>query len=554
MNKKYLLFIVLAFLSINSIFATSISWTGGGAAGVWEDMDNWNQPRVPNSADDVTIDGLFNVTVSSTSTIESIDLLGGATLTIAVGHTLTLHDPSGSEGINIDGTGSALTVHGAIVVSGSQPSNAIDVNEETSLTVSGTGSITVNSVGEDGIELSGDLTNAGTISITNHTLRGIYAKDGGPGRTIDNSGIITISGGETGIDQQNNFLFTNNGTVIISNASKKLIDDGSNFTNENIFKGDGLVENGDGNDVLFSSGSTVAPGTSTGTLTFDESLDISGVTLEIEIEGANDYDKIIVNNGIATIGELEITGAILSLSGSYVPVGGEEFMILEKTSAGAIDGTFSGIPEGTVIMFNGGSFTITYQGGDGNDMAMINVAPLPVELIDFSARAMEKDVKLAWTTASEENNDYFTVERSTDGRTFEVVAMVEGRGTTTDISKYTFMDESPENGLNYYRLKQTDFDGQFAYSDIKTVELKIDQTIKVYPTVVADVIIIEPGSDLNNELILSVRDLAGREFESLIIPAKSERTEFSLNNLSAGSYFLSIYNEGFVETFKFIKL
>ena len=192
-------------------------------------------------------------------------------------------------------------------------------------------------------------------------MRGIYAKDGGPGRTIDNSGTITISGGETGIDQQNNFLFTNTGTVTLSNAIKKLIDDGSNFTNDNIFKGDGLVENGDGNDVLFSSGSTVAPGTSTGTLTFAEALDISGVTLEVEIEGASDYDKIIVNDGPMTDGGLDITGATLSLSGSYIPVGGEEFMILEKTSVGAIDGEFSGISEGTVIMFNGGSlFTISY--------------------------------------------------------------------------------------------------------------------------------------------------------------------------------------------------
>ena len=146
MNKKYLLFIVLAFLSVNSIFATSISWTGGGAAGVWEDMDNWNQPRVPNSADDVTINGLFNVTVSSTSTIESIDLLGGATLTIAAGHTLTLDDPGGSIGIDIQSVGTSLTVHGTLIVTG-HPNNAIDVNEGASLTVSGTGSILISSVG-----------------------------------------------------------------------------------------------------------------------------------------------------------------------------------------------------------------------------------------------------------------------------------------------------------------------------------------------------------------------------------------------------------------------
>ena len=193
-------------------------------------------------------------------------------------------------------------------------------------------------------------------------------------------------------------------------------------------------------------------------------------------------------------------------------------------------------------------------GGNDYDYDQLCTSALPVELIDFSARAMEKDVKLAWTTASEENNDYFTIERSTDGRTFEAVAMVQGNGTTTDISKYTFMDKNAENGLNYYRLKQTDFDGQFDYSDIKTVDLQIDQTIKVYPTFVSDVITVETGSDLNSELVLSIRDIAGREFESFLIPEKSTKAEFSLNNLPSGSYFLSIYNDDFVETLKFIKL
>jgi hypothetical protein len=265
-----------------------------------------------------------------------------------------------------------------------------------------------------------------------------------------------------------------------------------------------------------------------------------------------DFDKIIVNAGSATTGDVTLSNTTLNLSGSYVPVGGEEFMILEKVSTEAITGTFSGLPEGAMVMFGGASFTISYLGGDGNDVTMTNDAPLPIELIDFSARAMKDEVKLTWTTATETNNDFFTLERSTDGRTFEEIATIMGNGNTTEISKYTYMDKNPRSGLSYYRLKQTDFDGQFSYSDIETVKFENVESISVFPTMVNDVVNIETTSGFEDDLTVTVRDLTGRVFKQFIIAKNETKVELLLADLVAGSYFITIYNDELIQTQKII--
>ena len=74
-----------------------------------------------------------------------------------------------------------------------------------------------------------------------------------------------------------------------------------------------------------------------------------------------------------------------------------------------------------------------------------------------------------WATASELNNDFFTVERSVDGLTWEVVDLVNGSGTTPLRNDYSTQDPRPYSSLSYYRLKQTDFDGAFEYADILSV-------------------------------------------------------------------------------------
>lgn len=101
------------------------------------------------------------------------------------------------------------------------------------------------------------------------------------------------------------------------------------------------------------------------------------------------------------------------------------------------------------------------------------INPLPIELIDFQAKLKNHLVELTWETASEKNNDFFTIERASDVEHFEVVGeRVKGKGTTNQRSDYKFMDTHPLYGRSYYRLKQTDFDGTSTYSQIRVIDFE----------------------------------------------------------------------------------
>lgn len=95
--------------------------------------------------------------------------------------------------------------------------------------------------------------------------------------------------------------------------------------------------------------------------------------------------------------------------------------------------------------------------------------PLPIELLAFTARPDEDKVLLEWTTATETDNAYFTVERSQDGRHFEAIAQVPGAGNSTTPLAYALTDENPLRGQSYYRLRQTDYNGDASFSNLESV-------------------------------------------------------------------------------------
>jgi hypothetical protein len=97
----------------------------------------------------------------------------------------------------------------------------------------------------------------------------------------------------------------------------------------------------------------------------------------------------------------------------------------------------------------------------------------PVTFMSFTAEKASQNVVLNWSTASEKNNDYFIVERSTDGIHFDPIGTVKGHGTSNQINYYTFEDYSFNSGTVYYRLKQVDFDGKYEYSKAKPVNVEL---------------------------------------------------------------------------------
>lgn len=120
-------------------------------------------------------------------------------------------------------------------------------------------------------------------------------------------------------------------------------------------------------------------------------------------------------------------------------------------------GTGTILGTGTVTVFNTSNFSYWLVTG-GN-------TTLPIELASFQA-SLEKDmVNISWITNSEINNEYFTVERSSDGASYESIARINGAGNSTYPRSYSTIDNNPLIGTSYYRLKQTDYDGKFSYSE-----------------------------------------------------------------------------------------
>jgi hypothetical protein len=177
--------------------------------------------------------------------------------------------------------------------------------------------------------------------------------------------------------------------------------------------------------------------------------------------------------------------------------------------------------------------------------------PLPVTLVSFTGKPVEETVVLDWVTASEFNNDYFEVQRSEDGLTFETLGKVDGSGTSNVRKDYQFTDVEPIIGVNYYRLKQVDTNGVFEYSKVIAVSFSQDDLggsqIVVYPNPARnqDKVNVElKGFAPEREVSIQLIDLTGKVLNvSLSKTNKSGALRESVNlpsQLASGVYNLLI--------------
>tara|TARA_B110000238_G_scaffold166250_1_gene181892 strand:- start:203 stop:829 length:627 start_codon:yes stop_codon:yes gene_type:complete len=112
----------------------------------------------------------------------------------------------------------------------------------------------------------------------------------------------------------------------------------------------------------------------------------------------------------------------------------------------------------------------------------LSTPPLPITLLRFTAEVEEGQVQLNWVTTTEINNDYFNVEHSLDGINFNSISRIKGAGNSMQTLKYSSIHHPAIDGISYYRLKQTDYDGQTSYSKIVAVDFNTsDFIIDIYP-------------------------------------------------------------------------
>lgn len=176
------------------------------------------------------------------------------------------------------------------------------------------------------------------------------------------------------------------------------------------------------------------------------------------------------------------------------------------------------------------------------DAGITALCTTPVLLLSFTGRLQTNNTTLLnWQTTAELNNDYFDVERSTDGINFVAIDRVKGKGTTSLPHNYSLVDKKPANGINYYRLRQVDFDGHFVYSNIVMAQLKIKPAVTVVYNSPANAININFTESQNNAVIRLLGD-NGQLIKS--VPASNIKSYLmQLPVLATGVYILQIINE-----------
>lgn len=185
-----------------------------------------------------------------------------------------------------------------------------------------------------------------------------------------------------------------------------------------------------------------------------------------------------------------------------------------------------------------GSISISNNATGCNTVVQVQnaCALLPVELTVFEGRQVSDGILLNWQTDSEQDDDYFEVEHSTNGTRFEALGTVAGNGTTQSVNRYNFEDFKPSTGPNYYRLKQVDADGKYNYSNIIDVYLKTAE-VEIYPNP-TDGIVAVAGSD--HLLRARIFDGTGKFLWENVL---TESPSIDLSDRPEGIYFIEIQME-----------
>ncbi|WP_284284192.1 T9SS type A sorting domain-containing protein [Portibacter lacus] len=183
----------------------------------------------------------------------------------------------------------------------------------------------------------------------------------------------------------------------------------------------------------------------------------------------------------------------------------------------------------------------------------VEAAPaVPVKLLSFTGeKSSERSVSLKWQTAMEINNDYFMVEKSSDTKEWTSFSKILGNGNSNAVLSYSTVDRSPFIGSTFYRLKQVDYDGTLAYSEV----IKVDYdrvNVEVYPNPVTERVVISLPKFVQEASSFNLYDLTGK----LIMQGRLDNkvNTIDLTNINSGGYFINVtHNNEIIHTQKLIK-
>ncbi|MEM9887574.1 MAG: lamin tail domain-containing protein [Bacteroidota bacterium] len=231
-------------------------------------------------------------------------------------------------------------------------------------------------------------------------------------------------------------------------------------------------------------------------------------------------------------GVFRLSGELIAATFSYGSEGGQDQSLARSPNQ---TGPFV---QHTTILNN----PVNFSPGQNNDDGLL----LPVELSSFTGKRTTQSIQLNWTTASESNNSHFEIERSHNSKTFQAIGKVMGAGNSLAQSAYTFADQQPLKGMNYYRLRQVDFDGKYEYSEVVVVNMEVEKEISIAPTLAHNILNVSVLGRAN----LVIMNTVGARVKEWAI-ADSQTVDIS--DLVAGTYFLLAEIEGRVEVLRFVK-
>lgn len=341
------------------------------------------------------------------------------------------------------------------------------------------------------------------------------------------------------------------------------------WTNTSTWNNTGYPDDASDNALLDNNHEIEFPGTgikiTIGKLEFDNNS-----SLLIPVGDTLVCDSISIwNNATITInGVLEVNGGFhmnnnsaltLNASGS-VEIGGDfegtQNVDLYADGPMHVAGDFTLGSNSTV---DGAAGSITVDGTvtmpDGIDPKTVVNGTLPIELIKFSGDYLNNYIMISWTTASEINNDFYTIERSKDGKEFYSIGMVYGAGNSNKILNYEFIDYNTSDETTYYRLKQTDFNGKFEYSKVIAVQRNEENALDiklVNNSTSRDGV--ELFSEIQTNATLTITSINGSVLErkELELVNGYQFIEFE-KTVSAGIYLVTITTLGNRVTKKLIK-
>jgi Secretion system C-terminal sorting domain/G8 domain len=246
---------------------------------------------------------------------------------------------------------------------------------------------------------------------------------------------------------------------------------------------------------------------------------------------------ININSPVYSTMVLKVFGTLFFNNGQKLNFDCASIVSVEAT--GVLDG---GNPGSKIDMCGS---TVWRGPGPDTGILIYGYNPLPINLLEFKAYFCEEKVCLNWTTLTETNNDFFSIDKTKDNIHFEPAAYVKGAGNSTNVLHYSTTDLQPYDGVSYYRLKQTDFNGAYSYYSLQMVEKGASSSfnLNLFPN---------PGSirevnlsiqsESGKEVLVVVYDITGREaFSTIKVTERNGENVFALDpngKLEKGIYFV----------------